>query len=119
MSLSPRFRSFAISGVLMLGLAVFASAVHVYYPLQNWLFFRYLAYWLASALMASACLASGHRIVRWLGGSGVPFGERLLLGFASGVFVFGLGIFFGGIFGLYGRVFFFAWPISLLLAGGK
>lgn len=119
MTLSPRLRSFAISGVLALGLAVFAMAVHEHYPLQNWLFFRYLTYWTLCALMAGSCLALGHRIVRWLGGSAVRFSEHVQFSFACGVLAFGLGVFVAGLLGLYGPVFFFAWPLAMLLAAGR
>ena len=119
MSLSPRFRSFAISAVLLLGLAVFAAAMHEHYPLGNWLFFRYLVYWTLCALMAGSCLALGHRIAGWLGGSAVRFSEHLQFSFACGVLAFGLGVFVAGLLGLYGSVFFFAWPLLMLLAAGR
>ena len=119
MNLSPRVRSLASSAVLLAGLVLFALALHRYYPLQHWLFFRYLAYWLACGLMAGACLALGYRIVRWLGGSSVRLSERLLLGFATGVFVFSLGVFLAGLLGLFGSAFFFTWPLAMLVLAGK
>ncbi|MFL5304764.1 MAG: hypothetical protein ACJ8F1_06100 [Polyangia bacterium] len=86
-------------------------------PLHNWLFFRYLGIWALVALFAVSSWAAGLRLLSRLLPDPPHLGERLLWGFALGVLTFFAGIFAGGVVGLYGVVFFFAWP-ALLLAWG-
>lgn len=105
--------------LLLLGCVVFAWKVNHFYPLKHWLIWRYLQYWLACAVVACASMSSGMRLVAALGGRALILGEYLLLSFASGVLLFGFGVFAGGMLKLYGPFFFFAWPLILLAAGGR
>jgi len=104
--------------LLVLLLAIFLRSVHAQYPLDEWLFFRYAKYWGYAALFSSACLAAGLRVLGFILPYPPRVGERLTLGFALGVLVFALGLFLIGLLGLFGRIFFFAWPAALLFFGG-
>jgi hypothetical protein len=79
----------------------------------------YVCYWLGAGFFSAACLSTGLRIVSAILPEPPRLGERLTLGFALGVLVFTLGIFSGGLAGLYGPVFFFAWPGIMLAFGAR
>jgi len=114
-----RLRAWLATFALVIACIVFARRVGEHYPLKYWLLPRYLKYWALSGGAACACLVSGMRLTAALGGKALRFGENLLISFASGVLLFGLGMFVGGILGLYGRVFFVAWPVLLTLFAGR
>jgi hypothetical protein len=98
---------------------VFAQQIGESYPLEYWLLPHYLKYWGLCAGVACACTVSGLRVTAALGAGALGFAENLLLSFASGVLLFSLGIFAGGILGLYGPIFFVAWPLVLTALGGR
>ncbi|MFZ5889483.1 MAG: hypothetical protein ACOY0T_00290 [Myxococcota bacterium] len=97
----------------------FAHFVDTFYPLREWLFFRFAAYWLALAAFGLACLSSGHLALRKLVLEPPPLGERFALSMGLGVLIFFLGSFVAGLLGLFGRVFFFAWPLLLIAVGAR
>ena len=105
--------------LLVLLVAIFLRAVHAQYPIDEWLFFRYAKYWGYAALFSCASLAAGLRVLGFILPHPPRVGERLTLGFALGVLVFSLGLFVIGLAGLFGRIFFFAWPAALLAFGGS
>ncbi len=76
-------------------------------------------YWLFALLFSAACLAAGLRLLTVILPEPPRLGERLTLGFALGVLVFALGVFLGGLAGLFGRIFFFAWPGLMIAAGAR
>jgi hypothetical protein len=106
-----------IAAVLLAATAFFAWWVNRFYPLEHWLFFRYLVVWLEVALFASASLSAGWRILRHLVAAHTETPERLTLAAGLGVLVFFGGTFIAGLLHLYGRLFFFVWP-ALMLAYG-
>lgn len=114
-----RLRSISTACVLLAGLGVFAYFVEPHYPIREWLLWRYAGYLAATALWGAACLALGFRVLGRLGGAAVRFTERLLLSFACGVLIGGLGIFAAGIAGGLGTAFFFAWPLAMLGLAGR
>jgi hypothetical protein len=105
--------------LVLAGLGVFALVADRHYPLRHWLFFLYARAWAMGLLFVAASLAAGARLLGWLLPEPGPLGERLSISFALGVLVFGLGIFVGGLCGLYGVWFFFLWPAALLAFGGR
>ena len=105
--------------LLLLSVGVFAWVADNHYPLRHWLFFMYAYYWLLSAFFAAASLAAGLRVVSALLPEPPRLGEKLALAFALGTLVFVLGIFVGGLLGLLGHVFFFAWPALMLGFGAR
>jgi hypothetical protein len=98
----------------------FASVVARHQPISDWLVLRYAGYWILTALFVAACLSSGHALVRWiLGGRVLPLFEHVGAAAAAGVYLFFLGSLCAGLLGWYGRVFFFALPLSLIAAGAR
>jgi hypothetical protein len=118
--LSPSvFRTACICAILCLGVGLFAWVANQHYPLREWLFVMYARYWLFAGLFALASLSTGLRVVKAILPEPPRLGEQLVLGFALGVLVFALGVFLGGLAGLFGRVFFFAWPGLMLAFGAR
>ena len=115
-SWTERARQLAIVLALLVGSLIFARTVHSHYPIASWLVWRYAIYWTASLVFALACLSAGHLVVARL--VRVPVDQHLVLSFAAGVLVFFLGMFFGGLAGLYRPWFAIVWPLTLILAGG-
>lgn len=89
------------------------------YRIADWLFVRYAVWWLLSLLFGTACLSSGHALVRRVLGGVLPLFEHLAVSFAAGVYLFFLGTMLGGLLGLYGTAFFFALPLVLIAAGAR
>jgi hypothetical protein len=113
-------RAGLLPGVLLLGAASAALIwLDQFNPLRHWLFFQYLAIWIAIALFVAASWAAGLRAISLLLPTPLRLDERLLLGFATGVLIFFAGIFVGGVLHLYGVGFFFAFPILLLAFGAR
>jgi hypothetical protein len=103
--------------VLAASLVGFGVLMNKHQRFAEWLFLRYAGYWLASLLFAAACLSSGHLLVRRLLGRTLPLHEHAAVSFAAGLYVFFVGMFLGGLLGLYGPVFFVALPVLLVAAG--
>jgi len=119
---SPRTRRLRALGaalVLCAGLGVFACVANQHYPLRQWLVFMVAGYWLYATFFSAACLATGLRVLGILLPEPLDPGERLIFAFALGVLIFALGIFLGGLAGLFGVVFFFAWPAAMLAFGAR
>ena len=114
-----RARIVALGVVLSVAIAVFAWVANQHYPLREWLLFMYLRYWLFALLFSAACLSTGLRLLKVILPEPPRLGERLTFGFALGVLVFTTGVFVGGLAGLYGRVFFFAWPLAMTAIGAR
>ena len=112
------FRSLAVTLIALAGAAFFLDFVDQYYPLKEWLFFRYAATWIYSLAFLFSSLSAGWRMCRRLLPSPMPHAERLVLSVSVGVLAFFGGIFLAGCFDLYGTLFFFAWPLLLISYGG-
>ncbi|HEX2658670.1 MAG TPA: hypothetical protein VHU40_10370, partial [Polyangia bacterium] len=113
-------RAGVVPAALLLAVTVvFLLWTEQFSPLRHWLLFRYAGIWLMVALFALSSLAAGLRLLSLLLPESPRPGERLLLGFGLGVLAFFWGVFLAGVVGLYGRVFFFAWPAVLLAFGGR
>ena len=97
--------------------ALILNRVNKHYPVQEWLFWRYAAYWALMFLLTAACLSVGHRISTLLSPRRAPIGEHLVTSFALGMFTFFLGMFIGGVAGLWQPWFAVVWPLLLFAAG--
>ena len=106
----------AILGAL---LAVVALTANVHCPLREWLVFMLARYWLFAILFSAACLSTGLRLAKVILSEPPRLGEQLTFAFALGVLVFISGVFLGGLAGLFGRIFFFAWPGLMIAAGAR
>ncbi len=111
-------RQLAVPASAIAGLIIFALTVHPLYPIQTWLFWRYLGYWSLVLVWTAACLSTGDAVIRRLAPS-LPLAERLLFAFAAGLLVFVTLVFAGGVLRLYSPVFFFMLPCLMILVGGR
>jgi hypothetical protein len=109
-------RRLGLVAVLLAAAGVFASVLNRHYPIQYWLFWRYAACWLITAVVSVACLSSGSAVLRALGVH-LPTALRLYLSFATGLLLFFLALFVGGLLHLYGPVFAVALPLVLAASG--
>jgi hypothetical protein len=106
--------------VLALSFVFFGALANHHYPIADWLFLRYGTYAACALLFVLACFSSGHLVVRRvLAGRVLPIYEHLAVAFAAGIYVFFLGVYLGGLLGLFGGVFFFALPVVLIAAGAR
>jgi hypothetical protein len=110
--LGATVRTLALAVVLLLGTYQLVRVVHGYYPVQDWLLWRYLRAWATVGIFTAACLLVGGSCIRQLG-LVLPRAERVLLGFALGVYAFFLAMFIGGLLKWYGRDFAVALPLLL------
>jgi hypothetical protein len=115
----PKRYQLALLPLMLSALAIYAITAHSHYPIQEWLVWRYLLYWLCTATWLLACLAAGHATVRRVVGHTLPIVEQATIGLAVGVLEFGLAMFVAGIFGLYGTTLFVALPLAMLALGGR
>ncbi len=111
-------QSAALVILLLGGTAFFASWVNQFYPLKNWLFFHYARAWLCVSIFVLASLCAGWRLCAQLVPRAIATSERVILSLALGVLLFFYGLFIGGVFNCYGRLFFVLWPLLLLGYGG-
>ncbi|MBK7581999.1 MAG: hypothetical protein IPI67_17550 [Myxococcales bacterium] len=113
-----RLRVIALVLAVLAATGVFLWQVHGHYPIHKWLFWRYAGAWLGALFFALACLSSGFGALRLcLPKAGLRLGERLLFGFSVGLVIFYTGTFVAGVLGLFGGIFFFAFP-TLAIASG-
>ncbi len=87
------------------------------YPIQEWLFWRYLGYWVLVGAWTLGLLSTGWAVLKKLGLDHWSVGERLVVAHAVGFFGFFLMMFVLGLFGLYGGVLFLALPIAMIAVG--
>jgi hypothetical protein len=96
---------------------IVAAVGHRHYPIQLWLFWRYATYWLVCGTWAMACLLAGLKATRFVVPSGLPSAERMVLGFAAGVYAFAVAIFLSGLAGLLGWWLAVLLPVAFLTFG--
>ncbi len=112
-------RGIGMALVLAGGTALFLMQMNEHYPIGQWLFFRYAAYWLCCGLFALSSLSAGHALLVRVLKRTLPLPEHLTLAFALGVLSFALGWFVLGLLHGYSSVMFFLWPAALLAAGAR
>lgn len=90
-----------------------------FYPVHEWLFWRYAGYWAASAFWSAGCVSAGYALVRRLRGTPLPFAETLCLSFAAGVVLFYLAMNVLGTVGALHEVVFVALPAVMIASGAR
>jgi hypothetical protein len=118
-ALFERTRSWSFALALGSGLWLLLSQVHQHYPIQHWLFWRYFAYWLASAAFWLCVTAAGDRIVRLVRGRRLPAREHLAVALALGLLATATLIFISGLARGFGTPFFVLFPALLAALGGR
>lgn len=113
------WRNWALSILLLAGVAAILAAGHRHYPIQRWLFVVYASYWLGAGAVVLGCLAAGMTIVRRCFPGVFNLGERWLMAMALGVLTFTTFAFLAGLVGVLGTAFFFAAPAALLAFGAR
>jgi hypothetical protein len=107
-------------GATLLSLSIFfALWLHNIYPLQNWLFFRFAAYWIGALFWVGSCQIAGYAMLGWMFQHRLPKVEQATLGLAMGVLAFGLAVFAIGLVGGLGTLTFFALPLGFAVLGWR
>jgi hypothetical protein len=105
--------------LLLLSALCFVGFYSQFYPIKQWLFWRYAGYWIACMFWSVGCVSSGYALVRRLRGTPLPFAETLCLSFAAGVLLFYLAMnVLGAVHGLHGALF-FALPLVMIAVGAR
>lgn len=116
-SMIDRLRTWAVVLVTLAGAGFYLALTHTFYPIKEWLFWRYAATWLYTALFFVSTACAGWRLSSTLWKSSLPNAERFVVGVTLGVLLFFLGLFTAGCFDGYQRWLFWAWPVALLSYG--
>jgi hypothetical protein len=115
---SWRVRALLLPLIVVAATIFYAAWVDQTLPLRHWLFFLHAKYWVFVALFVLSSATAGWRLLGLLVDEPPVLGERFMLALGLGVLAFVLGFFVGGLIGVLGVVFFFAWPAALLAFGG-
>jgi hypothetical protein len=114
-----RFAPLLALGVLLAATIAFALTVHRHYPIHQWLFWRYAAYWALSLFFFFSCSSGGSWILRRVCRPCLPATELLPAALAAGLVVYFVGAFVAGLFGALGPAFALVWPAALGLLGAR
>lgn len=114
-----RIRPWGLAATTLLGLYLLLAEVHRHYPIQQWIFWRYSACWVAAGVFWLVVTAAGDRVVRSVRGRRLPAREHLAVAFAVGLLATVTLTFFAGLAHAFGSIFFVALPIALALIGGR
>jgi hypothetical protein len=110
-------RRLGLTAALLAAIVIFAVSVDRHYPIREWLFWRYAAYWVATLVLLVSCLSVGHLMLHRLVRLRLRLDVHLLFALALGVFAFYLAMFAGGLLHLYGWAFALLLPAALLASG--
>jgi hypothetical protein len=110
-------RNGLLIAALLAAIGIFLGVVHQHYPIEQWLFWRYLAAAVLAGTWAISCAAIGCVVLERLGMSLPSPHDRVVLAFPVGVLTFQLSIFLLGLVGLLNTVTFIALPLTFLLLG--
>lgn len=112
-----KLQTSALTAALVLGALGLLFAVHLQYPLSDWLFWRYVGYWSLSAFWLTSCFGLGLRLFDLFGLRDLPGDQRWLFGLALGVLAFGMVMFALGFLGLWSGWLFALLPLAFLAIG--
>lgn len=114
-----RYASWIIPLALLLCAVLFVRFYSQFYPVREWLFWRYAGYWTACAFWSAACVSAGYALLRRLRGTPLPFAETLGLSFATGVVLFYLAMNVLGTIHALHRPTFFLLPLAMSAVGAR
>jgi hypothetical protein len=116
---TERVRRFMLPLALGLSFCFFGYIVNKRYPVQDWLFLRYAKSWLLVLYWFAGAMSGGYAIVRRLAPRW-SLSERLVLSSATGVYLYYVLMFCGGILGLFRLApFAVCLPLALIAIGGR
>jgi hypothetical protein len=116
---AARARSIVAVALLLAMAALFAKIVNESYPLENWLFWHYAAYWLACGVWLAGVLGTGHLTVTRGFRLSLPLGEATVLALAVGLFEFELAMLLAGVVHAFRAPLFVALPLVFVLGGAR
>jgi hypothetical protein len=111
-----RARPKALPAILALGTLVFGVIVHRHYPIRHWLFWSYIGHSFLAVCMTFAWVLAGGAVLSRLRVT-LPLGERVVMSFATGMYLYFAIMFVVGLLHSYGRAFAVLLPVALGVAG--
>lgn len=113
----PHIRSAALV-LLLLGMAaLFVKVMEESYPIEQWLFWHYAAYWVACAAWLAGVLGVGHLTVTRAFRLKLPLHEATVTALAVGLFEFELAMLLAGVVHLFRWQLFVLMPLAFLAGG--
>jgi hypothetical protein len=110
-------RSIVTLCVVLSATALFGWVVHQNYPIDEWLFWHYAVYWVATGTWLAGVLGVGHQIVTRTFRLALPTHEATVTALAVGLFAFELAMLVLGIAHAFRGLAFFAVPVAFLAGG--
>jgi hypothetical protein len=102
---------------LLAAITLFLAVAHHHYPIQHWLFWRYLGVGVLAGLWAASCASFGCFVLARTGVAACRRASDLVLAFPVGVLAFELAIFLLGLGGLLGTALFILLPLAFAASG--
>jgi len=118
-SRGERVRTVLLCLALIAATVIFLRVVGAHYPIERWLFWRYLVAASLAGLWAASCAAMGAFLLARSGLASDQGSGNLVFAFPVGVLVFQLAIFLLGLCGLLGPLTFFLLPLAFLALGAS
>lgn len=115
----PSWRSLVVFGLLLAAAGFFAQYVHGHYPIDEWLFWRYATYWVATGTFLAGAIGVGHLTVVRGFGLRLPLHEAIVAALAVGLLEFETAMLLVGIAQRFGSVAFFAVPLAFVAGGAR
>jgi hypothetical protein len=110
-------RSIVTFLVLLSATAFFGWVVNRHYPIEQWLFFRYAVYWIATGAWLAGALGVGHLVVTRTFGLRLATHEATVTALAVGLLAFEMAMLVLGMLHAFRSTAFFAVPIAFLGGG--
>jgi hypothetical protein len=117
--LGARLRPWLVLGLFAVSTLILARIFGGHYPLEKWLFWRYLRAWGWVFVFSLSALSVGGSIVTALSAPGERLDGQVTLSFATGVYAFFLAMFAVGVAGWLGPTTFFVLPLALFALGAR
>ena len=112
-------RKFIVFLLLVGAIATFLTVSHQHFRVQDWLFWRYAGYWVATLVAGWSFLCFGHSLTAWATKTSHRFVEHLGIAFALGLFLFELLMFAASVGGQLTPSLFYLMPVLATAVGGR
>jgi len=116
---APKLPPWTLALAFGIGSGGLLLAVHLQYPIGEWLIWRYCGYWCLSLLWVGACLGLGLRLLDAFRFAELRSDERWVFGMALGILSFGMVMLLLGFVGLWSSWAFVLLPSTFLAIGRR
>jgi hypothetical protein len=110
-------RSWLVLAAIVFATAFFGWVVNRHYAIEDWLFWHYAVYWIATGVWLVGALGIGHLLVTRAFGLRLPTHEATVAALALGLLSFEVAMLVVGILHAYRAPAFFAVPLAFVAGG--